>query len=143
MKDVVRLRSSTSPYSFCWRVFPEATSQLAPGRVAYIFGGHALPFNLLLRMDTLGTVRVGTFCTCVHSVCYVMSVVWPLLLGLAASKNDMHQGLVLALLVLWWWRLYPYTRPEHLVAMIGLLVEPNGQLLRCPLFHSVLVSTVR
>jgi len=28
-------------------LFPEATSHLAPGRDAYIFGGHALQFGLL------------------------------------------------------------------------------------------------
>ena len=55
-------------------LFPEATSKLATGRVACIFGGRALQFDLL-HTDTSGIVRVGTFWTCVRLVCYVLSVI--------------------------------------------------------------------
>jgi hypothetical protein len=44
-------------------LYPEAMLQLAPGHVAYIFGGHALQFGLLLHTDTLKMVffDIGEF----------------------------------------------------------------------------------
>jgi len=101
MKDVVRLRSSTSPYSFCWRI---------------VSWGHVAARSWSCRLHLWRTCSAvwsssphGHFgdCTsryflymCAFSLLCPQRSLTIITFSGRYKKNDMHQGLVLALLVL-------------------------------------------